>query len=42
MHYGTFAEQHSEIGRFVDHMLGHRPSTGFKVFQAGERWMVPR
>ncbi len=41
MHYGTFAEQDAGIGRFIDHMLGHRPSTGFKVFQAGERWIVP-
>lgn len=27
--------------RFVDHMLGFRPSTGFKVFHKGERWSVP-
>ncbi len=42
MHYGTFAEQDADISRFVDHMLGHRPATGFKVFQPGERWVVPR
>ena len=41
MHYGTFAGQNADINRFVDHMLGHRPSIGFKVFQAGERWIVP-
>lgn len=41
MHYGTFAEQNADIGRFVDHMLGFRPATGFKVFEAGERWIVP-
>jgi L-ascorbate 6-phosphate lactonase len=27
--------------RFVDHMLGFRPATGFKVFQPGEYWTVP-
>jgi L-ascorbate 6-phosphate lactonase len=42
MHYGTFEGREVDVARFVDHMLGHRPSTGFKVFQAGERWMVPR
>lgn len=42
MHYGTFADQDTDIARFVDHMLGHRPSTGFKVFEPGERWLVPR
>ena len=42
MHYGTFANQQADVTRFVDHMLGHRPSTGFKVFEPGERWMVPR
>ena len=42
MHYGTFASREVDVTRFVDHMLGHRPSTGFKVFQAGERWIVPR
>jgi L-ascorbate metabolism protein UlaG (beta-lactamase superfamily) len=41
MHYGTFADQDAEIDRFVDHMLGHRPSVGFKVFEAGERWIIP-
>src|SRR5260221_12021882 len=37
MHYGTFAGEHVDIGRFVDHMLGFRPSIGFKVFETGER-----
>ncbi len=41
MHYGTFIEQDADISRFIDHMLGHRPATGFKVFQPGERWIVP-
>ncbi len=36
MHYeGTGAS------RFIDHMLGFRPSVGFKVFQPGERWLIP-
>ncbi len=42
MHYGTFTDNDAEITRFVDHMLGHRPATGFKVFEPGERWIVPR
>lgn len=42
MHYGTFEEHQADISRFVDHMLGYRPTTGFKVFQAGECWVVPR
>ena len=41
MHYGTFAEQKADVNRFIDHMLGFRPAIGFKVFQAGERWMIP-
>lgn len=42
MHYGVFADQGSEIvNRFIDHMLGFHPSVGFKVFEAGERWIVP-
>lgn len=41
MHYGTFADQNTEVDRFVDHMLGFRPSVGFKVFDAGERWIIP-
>jgi len=41
MHYGTFAGEGADIGRFVDHMPGFRPSIGFKVFEPGERWIVP-
>jgi len=41
MHYGMFAGDGAGIGRFVDHMLGFRPSIGFKVFESGERWIVP-
>src|SRR5579863_4774901 len=37
MHYGTFAGQSADASRFVDHMLGFRPSVGFKVFEPGER-----
>ncbi len=28
-------------GPFVDHMLGFRPSIGFKVFAPGEGWTIP-
>jgi L-ascorbate metabolism protein UlaG (beta-lactamase superfamily) len=41
MHYGTFTDQTADANRFVDHMLGFRPSTGFKVFQPGECWTIP-
>jgi L-ascorbate 6-phosphate lactonase len=41
MHYGTFADQSVDVNRFVDHMLGHRPSVGFKVFEPAERWIIP-
>jgi L-ascorbate metabolism protein UlaG (beta-lactamase superfamily) len=29
-------------GRFVDHMLGHRPAQRFKVFARGESWTAPQ
>ena len=41
MHYGTFAGETADANRFVDHMLGFRPSVGFKVFEPGERWIIP-
>lgn len=41
MHYGTFTDQKTDVNRFVDHMLGFRPSLGFKVLQPGERWLIP-
>ena len=41
MHYGMFAINNGDIGRFVDHMLGFRPSQRFKVFECGERWVIP-
>ncbi len=41
MHYGTFADQSADASRFVDHMLGFHPAVGFKVFEPGERWIIP-
>jgi L-ascorbate 6-phosphate lactonase len=41
MHYNMFAVNNVDISRFVDHMLGHRPSQPFKVFECGERWALP-
>jgi len=42
MHYGVFSDETPQIvNRFIDHMLGFRPSIGFKVFEPGERWIVP-
>lgn len=42
MHHSTFTGERADLaGRFVDHMLGFRPSTGFKVFECGERWIIP-
>jgi L-ascorbate metabolism protein UlaG (beta-lactamase superfamily) len=39
MHYGTFDDETSSD--FVNHMLGHRPSQRFHVFQVGQKWTVP-
>jgi L-ascorbate metabolism protein UlaG (beta-lactamase superfamily) len=41
MHYGAFAGRDVDVARFVNHMLGFRPSVGFKVFEPGEKWTVP-
>jgi L-ascorbate metabolism protein UlaG (beta-lactamase superfamily) len=41
MHYGAFGESVIIVNRFINHMLGFRPSLGFKVFECGERWIVP-
>ncbi len=41
MHYGTFVDQKTDVNRFVDHMLGFRPSMGFKVLQPGQGWLIP-
>jgi L-ascorbate metabolism protein UlaG (beta-lactamase superfamily) len=41
MHYGVFAGDTLDIGRFVDHMLFHRPAQRFKVFEYGEGWSLP-
>jgi len=39
MHYGTFNDDLES--EFVNHMLGHRPQQRFRVFQCGEKWIVP-
>jgi L-ascorbate metabolism protein UlaG (beta-lactamase superfamily) len=39
MHYGTFDDETS--ADFVNHMLGHRPSQRFHIFQVGQKWTVP-
>lgn len=41
MHYGMFPKNGGDVGRFIDHMLGQRPSQRFKVFECGEKWDVP-
>jgi len=42
MHYGLFSNDGPVTeNRFITHMLGFRPSLGFKVFECGERWMIP-
>ncbi len=41
MHYGTFGDDQGEESGFIAHMLGHRPSQPFKIFQCGEKWTVP-
>jgi hypothetical protein len=35
------AADESARGRFVEHMLGHRPTQRFKLFEPGERWTIP-
>lgn len=39
MHYDMFACDTVDVNRFIEHMLGHRPSQRFKVFQCGEMWV---
>ena len=41
MHYGVFHSGAAEVERFIDHLLGQRPSQRFKVFECGEKWDVP-
>jgi L-ascorbate metabolism protein UlaG (beta-lactamase superfamily) len=41
MHYGMFPSSAGHVGRFIDHLLGQRPSQRFKVFECGEKWEVP-
>ena len=41
MHYGMFQSSSDGVGRFIDHLLGQRPSQRFKVFECGEKWDVP-
>ena len=41
MHYGLFGPGAGEVTRFIDHLLGQRPSQRFKVFECGEKWDVP-
>ena len=41
MHYGAFEDHAVNLNRFIDHMLGFRPGIGFKVFETGERWILP-
>lgn len=41
MHYGTFGSDDGEETSFISHMLGQRPEQPFKIFQCGEKWIVP-
>ncbi|MGH9722664.1 MAG: MBL fold metallo-hydrolase [Bryobacteraceae bacterium] len=41
MHYGVFPDNTTDVNRFIEHMLFHRPSQRFKVFECGERWPLP-
>lgn len=41
MHYGMFAVNDADPQRFIDHLLGHRPSVRFKLFECGECWALP-
>jgi L-ascorbate 6-phosphate lactonase len=43
MHYGSLAGSPPDAGKFVEHILGHRPSQKFKVFEEpGEKWTIPQ
>jgi L-ascorbate 6-phosphate lactonase len=42
MHYGSLAGSPPDASRFVEHILGHRPSQKFKVFETGEKWTIPQ
>ncbi len=41
MHYGTLKGTTADPQRFIEHMLFHRPSQRFKVFECGEGWQIP-
>ncbi len=41
MHYGMFASNTGHVEGFIDHLLGQRPAQRFKVFECGEKWIVP-
>ena len=41
MHYDMFTKDNVDVNRFIDHLLGHRPSQRFKGFQCGEMWALP-
>lgn len=41
MHYGLAQDNGGIVDRFVEHMLGHRPEQRFKVFDPGEKWVIP-
>jgi L-ascorbate 6-phosphate lactonase len=41
MHFGAYGDSAVIVNTFINHMLGFRPSIGFKVFECGERWLIP-
>lgn len=41
MHYGMFDACTVDVNRFIEHLLGRRPSQRFKIFECGEKWSVP-
>lgn len=41
IHYGMFEVNDVSVDLFIDHMLGHHPGVRFKIFEAGERWLLP-
>lgn len=41
MHYDMFSFDTVDVNKFIDHMLFSRPRQRFKVFECGERWVVP-
>ena len=41
MNFGTMEGSMADASGFENHLLGQRPSQGFKIFRIGEGWRIP-